>query len=139
MRRFFYLIVLLLVGVIPLLGQHNTVFVIKVDGAINPSSADFIHEEIQRTQEAQAECLIIELNTPGGLLKSTRVIVSDLLDSPIPIIVYVAPGGSQAASAAIPTNLPLCIFQTAKSWIIVWKGSSKSFVVYYAIEKSHHL
>jgi membrane-bound serine protease (ClpP class) len=48
-----------------------------------------------------AECLIIKLNTPGGLLKSTRVIVTDLLNSNVPIIVYVAPGGAQAASAGV--------------------------------------
>ncbi len=48
-----------------------------------------------------AECLIIKLNTPGGLLKSTRVIVSDILDSPVPVAVFVFPGGSQAASAGV--------------------------------------
>ena len=48
-----------------------------------------------------ANCLIIELNTPGGLLKSTRYIVSDLLTSEIPVIVYVSPSGSQAGSAGV--------------------------------------
>jgi membrane-bound serine protease (ClpP class) len=46
-------------------------------------------------------CLIIELNTPGGLLKSTRYIVSDLLTSEIPVVVYVSPSGSQSASAGV--------------------------------------
>jgi membrane-bound serine protease (ClpP class) len=104
-RRFLSLVVLLLVGALSLPAQHNTVLVINVDGAINPSSADFIHEGIQQAAATQAECLIIQLNTPGGLLKSTRVIVSDLLGSPIPIIVYVAPGGSQAASAGVFVTL----------------------------------
>jgi len=82
-------------------GQTKTVFVITIDGTINPASADFIHDCIRKTEEANAQCLVINLNTPGGLLKSTRVIVSDLLDSSIPIIVYVSPSGSQAASAGV--------------------------------------
>lgn len=81
------------------------VHVITVDGAINPSSAEQIHSAIERAAGAGAECLIIRLNTPGGLLKSTRVIVSDMLASPIPVVVYVAPGGSQAASAGVFVTL----------------------------------
>lgn len=73
--------------------------VITVDATINPASADFIHEAIARATTEKAECLVIRLNTPGGLLKSTRVIVSDILGSPIPIVVYVSPSGSQSASA----------------------------------------
>lgn len=76
-----------------------TVHVITLDATINPATADYIHTSIERAAEDRAECLIIKLNTPGGLLKSTRVIVTELLSSPIPVIVYVAPGGSQAASA----------------------------------------
>ncbi|TAK55759.1 MAG: nodulation protein NfeD [Bacteroidetes bacterium] len=89
------------------LGYANPpqVHVITIDGAINPSSSDYIHESIQKAVQANAECLIIQLNTPGGLLKSTRVIVTDLLNSPIPVIVYVAPGGSQSASAGVFVTL----------------------------------
>ena len=81
--------------------QKPVVEVIRLDGTINPAASDFIHTAIERTVEEQAQCLIIELNTPGGLLKSTRVIVTDLLTAPIPVIVYVSPGGSQAASAGV--------------------------------------
>jgi len=77
------------------------VYDIKIDGSINPSTADFIHKSIKEAQNKNAECLIIELNTPGGLLKSTRYIVSDLLTSEIPVIVFVSPSGSQAASAGV--------------------------------------
>jgi membrane-bound serine protease (ClpP class) len=77
------------------------VVVISVDGSINPSSAEYISSGIKRAAEVNAECLIIELNTPGGLLKSTRVIVTDILNSEIPVVVFVYPAGSQAASAGV--------------------------------------
>lgn len=73
----------------------------KVDGTINPVSADFIHNGIKKAGSEKAECLIIHLNTPGGLLKSTREIVSDMLESPVPVIVYVSPGGAHAGSAGV--------------------------------------
>lgn len=74
---------------------------IRIDGSINPVSADFIHNTIEKATNEKAECLIIHLNTPGGLLKSTRVIVSDILESPVPVIVYVSPGGAHAGSAGV--------------------------------------
>jgi membrane-bound serine protease (ClpP class) len=77
----------------------QTVHVISIDGTINPASADFIHQSIERAHEAGAEALVIRLNTPGGLLKSTRNIVTDLLTAPLPVIVYVSPSGAQSASA----------------------------------------
>jgi membrane-bound serine protease (ClpP class) len=77
----------------------RTIHVITVDATINPATADFIHQSIADANEAGAECLIIKLNTPGGLLKSTRVIVSDLLTAKLPVIVYVSPAGAQSASA----------------------------------------
>jgi len=74
---------------------------IKIDGAINPASADFIHSSIEKAGKEKAECLLIHLNTPGGLVTSTRVIVSDILQSPVPVIVYVSPGGAHAGSAGV--------------------------------------
>jgi membrane-bound serine protease (ClpP class) len=77
----------------------QTVHVITLDATINPATADFIHQSIDRAASENAECLVIRLNTPGGLLKSTRMIVSDLLTARVPVVVYVAPSGAQAASA----------------------------------------
>lgn len=74
---------------------------VKIDGAINQVSASFIHEEIEKASLEKAQCLIIELNTPGGVLESTRTIVSDILSSPIPIVVYVSPSGAHAGSAGV--------------------------------------
>jgi membrane-bound serine protease (ClpP class) len=74
---------------------------IKLEATINPATADFIHRAIEVTQKERATCLLIRLNTPGGLLKSTRVIVSDILESPVPVVVYVSPGGAHAGSAGV--------------------------------------
>jgi membrane-bound serine protease (ClpP class) len=90
-----FILVLATLGVAPAQSVH----VITLDATINPATADFIHRSIDHAVEDGAECLVIRLNTPGGLLKSTRVIVSDLLTARLPIIVYVAPSGAQAASA----------------------------------------
>jgi membrane-bound serine protease (ClpP class) len=79
----------------------QNVVVLKIDGAINPASSAFIERGIESSAEKNAECLIIQLNTPGGLLTSTRIIVSAILESKIPIVVYVAPGGAHAGSAGV--------------------------------------
>jgi membrane-bound serine protease (ClpP class) len=80
---------------------QTKVIVINADMAIHPPGADYINSGINKAIDENAECLIINLNTPGGLLKSTRVIVTHFLQSEIPIIVYVSPSGSQAASAGV--------------------------------------
>lgn len=79
----------------------QTVVSMKIDGAINPVTAGFIHDGIAKAKKENAECLLIHLNTPGGLLKSTRIIVSDILQSPVPVIVYVSPAGAQSGSAGV--------------------------------------
>lgn len=74
---------------------------IKLEGTINPASAAFIEKSIENACREKAECIIIHLNTPGGLLKSTRTIVSNILESPVPVVVYVSPGGAHAGSAGV--------------------------------------
>ena len=86
---------------LPWLLSAQSVISITIDGTINPVTASFIHRSIDQAVSEKAECLVISLNTPGGLLKSTRVIVSDLLESPVPVIVYVSPGGAHAGSAGV--------------------------------------
>ncbi len=80
----------------------NKVHIIQLnDDTINPVTADYIVGSIDRAVEENAQCLIIKLDTPGGLLNSTRLIVKKMLTSKVPIVVYIAPGGSRAGSAGV--------------------------------------
>jgi len=79
----------------------NFVYVIKVEGAINPATAEYISNSIKKATEEGAQCLIIELDTPGGLLESTRSIVKSILGAEIPVIVFVYPSGARAGSAGV--------------------------------------
>jgi membrane-bound serine protease (ClpP class) len=79
--------------------KGGTVCLINVDGAIGPATASYISRAIDEAKSRNAECLVIQLNTPGGLLESTRTIVQKLLTSSLPVIVYVSPTGAAAASA----------------------------------------
>ena len=72
---------------------------IEIDGVISAATADFIESAIARSQTEQASALLIELDTPGGVLEPTKEIVQALLNAEIPVIVYVAPQGAWAASA----------------------------------------
>ena len=79
--------------------QAPHVLLLKVDGIINPVKERLIARTIRQAQEDGATLVIIELDTPGGLLSSTRKIVTDLLESPVPVAVYVSPKGARAGSA----------------------------------------
>lgn len=85
----------------PLMVASQKVVSITIDGSINPATAGFIEKGIKKAADENAQCLLIHLNTPGGLLKSTRVIVSNILEAPIPVVVYVSPGGAHAGSAGV--------------------------------------
>jgi membrane-bound serine protease (ClpP class) len=74
---------------------------IVLDTTINPAVADFIRESIMRSAQEGASALVIQLDTPGGLLNSTKTIVKDILGAPVPVIVYVAPSGAGAGSAGV--------------------------------------
>jgi membrane-bound serine protease (ClpP class) len=79
--------------------SQRQVDVIDIAGPINPASADFIADSIAHAQSDHAVAMVIQIDTPGGLLSSARDIVKDLLNSPVPVIAYVAPAGASAASA----------------------------------------
>ncbi|MEP9374696.1 nodulation protein NfeD [Mesorhizobium sp. KR1-2] len=73
--------------------------IIDVDGAIGPASARQLKEGLATAVERNAEVVILEMNTPGGLVTSMREMIADIVASPIPVIGYVAPSGAHAASA----------------------------------------
>jgi membrane-bound serine protease (ClpP class) len=79
--------------------SEEKVCFIKINGAIGPATASYIARSIGETQSRNAQFLVIQLNTPGGLLDSTQLIVQSLLASPVPVVVYVAPIGATATSA----------------------------------------
>jgi membrane-bound serine protease (ClpP class) len=74
---------------------------IHVTGSINPAVDDFIHDSIARSESERAAALVIQLDTPGGLLASTRAIVKDILGANVPVMVFVAPSGAGAGSAGV--------------------------------------
>jgi len=74
---------------------------IAIDGSINPAVDDYIRESINRAKLNGARALIIQLDTPGGLLNSTRTIVKEMLGAPVPVLVYIAPSGAGAGSAGV--------------------------------------
>lgn len=75
------------------------IIVLTIDGVINPPHAEYTVKGIKKAHEQNAEAVIIQLDTPGGLDTSMRIIVKEILNSQIPIIVYVSPKGARAASA----------------------------------------
>jgi membrane-bound serine protease (ClpP class) len=75
---------------------------LRIDNeAITPVTAQFIDRAIKRAEEERAQGLLIVLDTPGGLVDSTREIVKSILQSNVPVVVYVAPSGARAASAGL--------------------------------------
>ena len=79
----------------------NEVMIIELEGPINPGTAMFVSRGLEEAKKRSAVLSIIRLNTPGGLASSMRTIVKAILNSPIPVAVYVGPRGAGAASAGV--------------------------------------
>lgn len=77
----------------------NSAYILNVNDAIGPAVADYINNGIEQANENNAELVIIQLDTPGGLDKSMRTIIKKILSSDTPVVTFVAPGGARAASA----------------------------------------
>lgn len=119
MNRVFAL-VLLIAGAIssalPLFAQNKgEVLVLQVKGVIDPLVAQYIARGVEAATQENATVLVIELDTPGGLDTSMREIVQAILNSPVPVVVYVAPSGARAGSAGVFITLAAHIAAMAPS------------------------
>ncbi len=88
-----------LAGEAPAPPDGRTVYVMRADGPVTASMVGSLTDAIRRTDQENAEALIIELDTPGGLVTSMRDIIKEMLAAKRPIVVYVSPNGAHAGSA----------------------------------------
>jgi membrane-bound serine protease (ClpP class) len=84
---------------VPAAAQGKHAAVIKINDVITPAIAEFVSRSIEQATKENAACLIIQMDTPGGLDLSMRDIIKDIMNAEIPVIVYVGPSGARAASA----------------------------------------
>jgi len=81
--------------------KPHQVIVATYEGVINPVAVEYLQEAIQIAQDTEAEVLVFQLDTPGGLDTSMRIMVKDITQSQVPVVVYIAPTGGRAASAGV--------------------------------------
>ena len=86
---------------LPSAAHARPVYVATVEGIINPSVADYLEKVVEEAGRDGAAALVIELDTPGGLVSSTEDIVKAILNAPVPVIVFVSPRGASATSAGV--------------------------------------
>jgi membrane-bound serine protease (ClpP class) len=79
----------------------NEVYIIRMSGPISPASAGFLKKGINKASKEGISCIIVELDTPGGLAESMREMVMAIFASKVPVVIYVAPSGARAASAGV--------------------------------------
>ena len=79
--------------------DHSRIYLVRLKGSINPGAAELIKRSLKEAYRGHGTCLVIELNTPGGLASTLRDMVQEVMASPVPVVVYVAPSGARAASA----------------------------------------
>src|SRR5262249_31194205 len=80
-------------------GTSSEIPVLTLSDSINPGTADYFIRGIQQAEEDHAPFVVIQLDTPGGLLQSTRQIAQEMLNSKVPVVVFVGPRGAHAGSA----------------------------------------
>ena len=113
-------VVLALLLLFPFIGDETNagtgdVYILKATGTINPGLAEYVIRNMEKASREGAGCLVLELDTPGGLALSMRSIVMAMLASDIPVVVYVSPSGARAASAGVMITLAADIAAMAPS------------------------
>lgn len=103
LRTPFFLAALILIpaAFLPARAGAGTIHYAAVEGIVNPVQAEFIIKTVKRASDESAEAVVLQIDTPGGLDLSMRDIVKTILSSEVPVVVYVAPAGSRAASAGV--------------------------------------
>lgn len=102
MRFFLSILAIILCFLTASMAQAETAplaYVLRVDGIISPASYDLIHRHLKIAAQKDASVVVLEMHTPGGLYDSMQQIIQDIIESPVPVVTYVSPAGSHAASA----------------------------------------
>jgi len=101
MKKTFFILIAFAVAVcgIPPSAHSGTVDVITINDPITPVVAEYIIKNVSQSEREQAACIIIQMDTPGGLDLAMRDIIKKIMSSEIPVVVYVSPSGARAASA----------------------------------------
>lgn len=117
--------------------NQNTFLVLTIDNKIiNPITADYISSGIDEAQNNNYQGVIIEMDTPGGLLDSTRVIVKKIMNATVPVIVYISPSGSRAGSAGVFITMAAHVAAMAPSTNI---GAAHPVTIGFEKEDNHSL
>jgi membrane-bound serine protease (ClpP class) len=98
-RSVLFLLLLVLAPWAQAQGGVRPVVVLQIDGAIGPSTADYLRRGLALARREDAQLVVLQIDTPGGLDTSMRAMIKDILASPVPVATFVAPGGARAASA----------------------------------------
>ncbi len=88
-------------SILPLNASQDHILKLSIKGTINPVVNDYVNKGIKKAADEGAVCVIIQMDTPGGLDTAMRGIIQSILNSPVPVVVYVSPSGARAASAGV--------------------------------------
>jgi membrane-bound serine protease (ClpP class) len=105
LRKLFFSLILIVATMLVAVAKEETrdnsprAAILEIKGAIGPATAQYLNRGFKTAHEKQVDLIILEMNTPGGLVTSTREIITEILTAKVPVAVYVSPAGAHAASA----------------------------------------